>query len=619
MLFAKLKLGTKILLGFSVILVILGVLSLMTVFNIGGIVENASEVIEGNKLTGSMVERKVDHLEWAAQLNAFITNPDINELTVNTDPHQCGFGKWYYSDERKEAEQLVPQITSILAAIEKPHNELHGSAIDIEDSYVDIDPAWSGFFAQKERDHYEWMNTLLGELMNKQDILSVQLDYRLCEFGKFLYSKEAADLAKQDTLLAQYLEDIKEPHKLLHDSAGEIQQILSSDTEDKYDRAFKYYKDYTQPNMDTVKAIIGNIIVRIDELIASYNKAVTIYNTRTSDALEEVKGYLDDIVKTTKQNVMTDEVMLNLANQSQTILIVFSLIAIGVGIFLAVLIARSISKSLEKVIINLSDSSAQVTQASQELSSASQQLAEGSSEQASSLEETSATLNESSSMLQRTSDNTGEATKISESAIKSSQKGQEQMNQMMNSMQKLNDSSAEISKIIKVIDSIAFQTNILSLNAAVEAARAGEAGAGFAVVAEEVRTLAQKSANAANDTKDIIEKNIELSKEGVEVAKMVSEALNEINSQSGKLNQLIEQINEATTEQSQGIEQINQALNQMEQVTQQNAANAEETASSSEELNAQAETLNNIIEELTKLVEGANNASGVKLESKHFN
>ncbi len=604
------KLGTKILLGFSVILIILGVLSLMTVFNIGGIVENASEVIDGNKLSGSMVERKVDHMEWAAQLNSFITNPEITELTINTDPHKCGFGTWYYSKEREEAEKLVPQISSILNAIEQPHNELHESAVAIEEKYVDIDPAWSGFFAQKERDHYEWMSTLLEELMNHQDTLSIQLDYRQCEFGKFLYSSEANELAKTDDLLAQYFEEVKEPHKLLHDSAASIQTIISGDAQDKYDQAFDYYQQYTQPNMVAVKGIIGKIITRIDELIASYNEAVNIYNTRTSEALEKVKGYLDDIVDTTKQNVMTDEVMLNLANQSQTILIVFSLIAIGIGIFLAIVIARGISKSLENIINNLSDSSAQVTQASQELSSASQQLAEGSSEQASSLEETSATLNESSSMLQRTSENTGEATKISDSATKSSEKGQEQMERMMSSMEKLSESSAEISKIISVIDSIAFQTNILSLNAAVEAARAGEAGAGFAVVAEEVRSLAQKSAKAANDTKDIIEKNITLSKEGVEVARSVSEALNEINTQAGKLNRLVEQINGASTEQSQGIEQINQALNQMEQVTQQNAANAQETASSSEELNAQAETLNNIIDELTKMVKGASSNLG---------
>ncbi len=449
------------------------------------------------------------------------------------------------------------------------------------------------------------MNTLLSELMNKDSRLSVQLDYRQCDFGKFLYSNSAVELANTDATLKQLIDDIKEPHKLLHNSAGNIQQLISSDDEDKYEKAFEHYKTYTQPNMDAVKALISKIIARLDTLVASYNEALNIYNTQTGVALDEVKGYLDDIVETTKMNVMTDEIMLELANQTQMLLIVFSIIAVAIGILFAIMIARSISKSLERIIGNLSESSSQVTQASGELSSASQQLAEGSSEQAASLEETSATLNQSTSMLVRTSENTAQATKISAMATTASNKGQEQMKQMMDSMQKLSDSSAEISKIIKVIDSIAFQTNILSLNAAVEAARAGEAGAGFAVVAEEVRSLAQKSANAANDTKVIIEKNILLSEEGVEVAKVVGEALNEINNDSKKLNQLIEQINGATQEQTQGIEQINVALNQMEQVTQQNAANAEQTASSSEELNAQAETLNTIILELTRLVEGA--------------
>jgi len=253
----------------------------------------------------------------------------------------------------------------------------------------------------------------------------------------------------------------------------------------------------------------------------------------------------------------------------------------------------------------LTESSSQVTQASNELSGASQQLAEGSSEQASSLEETAATLNESSSMLQRTSENTTQATQISITATESSEKGQKEMTAMMDSMQKLNDSSKEISKIIKVIDDIAFQTNILSLNAAVEAARAGEAGAGFAVVAEEVRNLAQRSAKAANDTKNIIEKNIELSKNGMKVAGRVGESLSEINRESINLNTLIEEINVATKEQALGIDQINQALSQMEQVTQQNAANAEETASSSEELNAQAENLNGLVSELSRMVGGS--------------
>ncbi len=148
--FPNMKLGTKILLGFLIILVILAAISLLAIVNIGGIVENASQVIEGNKLTASIVEKKIDHLEWAIKLNEFITDPEVNELVVNTDPRKCGFGQWYYSSDREEAQTLVPQITSTLKAIEASHNALHASALEIADKYVDVDPSWSGFFPKKK-------------------------------------------------------------------------------------------------------------------------------------------------------------------------------------------------------------------------------------------------------------------------------------------------------------------------------------------------------------------------------------------------------------------------------------------------------------------------------------
>jgi len=303
--FRNLTLGAKILMGFVVILVILGVLSIFTIFNITQIVANANEVISGNKITGTIIEKKVDHQEWAAALNEFIMNSDVDTLTINTDPQKCGFGKWYYSSERTDAEEVVPQISSILKLIEEPHDVLHQSARKIAEKYVDIDPAWSGFFAQKEKDHYAWMNTLLLELMEKQNVLSVQMNYRECEFGKFLYGSEIKELEEVDTQLASYFEEIKQPHKLIHDSAQEIQNILSSGTEDRHERAFAYFRENTVPKMEEVKVLINDIIERIDTLIASYNEAKLIYNTETAEALNTVKGYFDQIVDTTKQNVMT--------------------------------------------------------------------------------------------------------------------------------------------------------------------------------------------------------------------------------------------------------------------------------------------------------------------------
>jgi len=183
-------------------------------------------------------------------------------------------------------------------------------------------------------------------------------------------------------------------------------------------------------------------------------------------------------------------------------------------------------------------------------------------------------------------------------------KSNNEMQAMMLAMADLQKSSAEISKIIKVIDEIAFQTNILSLNAAVEAARAGDAGKGFAVVAEEVRSLAQRSANAAKDTTVIIESNISVSEHGAQIAKTVQESIAEIDFQSKKVSELLDEISVATDEQAQGVNQINKAISQMEIVLASNAQTAEESSAASKALYAQTLTMNEIIANLEALVKG---------------
>ena len=290
--------------------------------------------------------------------------------------------------------------------------------------------------------------------------------------------------------------------------------------------------------------------------------------------------------------------------------VIFCVASLIILTLVILMVTNGIVNPLNKIMNNLKSGADQVTAASEQLSSSSQQLAEGSAEQASAIEETSSTLQESATMLQQNNENINHASQLSEQTEKSSQKGSFEMDEMMNSIQEIKKSSDQISKIVKVIDDIAFQTNILALNAAVEAARAGEAGMGFAVVAEEVRNLAQRSAEAAKDTTDIIESNIQLSEKGVAVAERVREALAEITGQAQKLNQLMAEIAAASQEQSQGVQQVNRAMLQMETVTQQNAANAEESASAAEELSSQAASMNQIVNELTKLVNGSEAKSG---------
>jgi len=276
------------------------------------------------------------------------------------------------------------------------------------------------------------------------------------------------------------------------------------------------------------------------------------------------------------------------------------LILSQIGVFLFT--RRNIIRPLGRVMSRLQSSSKQVSTASDQLSSSSQKLAEGSSEQASSLEETSSSLEEMSSQTKQNADNSAQADSAVKEAASQVESGAEAVQRMSRAMEEIKSNTSETSRIIKTIDDIAFQTNLLALNAAVEAARAGEAGKGFAVVAEEVRNLAQRSADAAKDTSELIEKSQSSAENGAQVAEEVSSNLEHIKQSTDRVNTLIGEISAASGEQSQGIEQVNNAVSEMDKVVQQNASDAEESSSAAEELNSQARDLDSMVQELVALV-----------------
>jgi methyl-accepting chemotaxis protein len=214
-------------------------------------------------------------------------------------------------------------------------------------------------------------------------------------------------------------------------------------------------------------------------------------------------------------------------------------------------------------------------------------LAQGASEQTATIEETSSASVEINSMARRTTENSRTSAEMVIHSQQSFEAANQSLTEMVGAMDAINASSQKISKIIKVIDEIAFQTNILALNAAVEAARAGDAGMGFAVVADEVRNLAQRCAQAAKDTADLIEESIQRSDGGRIKVDQVAMAIRVVTEESAKIKVLVDEINLGSVEQSGGIDQISRAIAQIEQVTQSSAANAEQSASAAEQLNAQ--------------------------------
>lgn len=244
---------------------------------------------------------------------------------------------------------------------------------------------------------------------------------------------------------------------------------------------------------------------------------------------------------------------------------------------------------------NINDAAHQVTTSSSQVASASEALAQGSTEQASAIEQITASI---SDIAEKTKQNASEANTASElvaQAIEEVKHGNEQMQGMMTAMQDINKSSESISKIIKVIDDIAFQTNILALNAAVEAARAGDAGKGFAVVAEEVRNLAAKSASAASETAEMIEDSIHKVEAGSNIADETAKALEMITEAVKESDEIIRNIAEASNYQATAIAQINQAVEQVSQVVQTNSATSEECAAASVELSNQASRMRDLL------------------------
>jgi methyl-accepting chemotaxis protein len=609
----RMTIGKKMALGFGIVLIFSVVLASLSYRGVGGIVQNAAEVIKGNELEGILAQKEVDHLNWAAKVNAFLTDLQATKLGVEVDDHKCGFGKWLYGEQRQKAEKLLPSLAPLLKEIEAPHHALHRSAIEINKVAKKEHPGLLLTLYQRLNDHINWVSHVSGALAVRAAggggadfTLGVQTDPNKCAFGHFLNDPQTAKLCAAFPELKAALDASRAPHQKLHQSAIKIEKKVKAGA---MQEAMAIYQGEMQEALKEVKTHLSQAIQAERQYRQAAAQANTIYNSQTVPSLEKVQALLHRIRKTAKQQIMTDAGMLSAAMDTKRNVTVVGLLAVISGVLLSFFIGRGIIRVMKGTSAQMGEAAEQAAAASIQVSSSSQSLAQGASQQAASLEETTASLQQMSSMTRSNAENAQQADMLMGEAARVVDLANSSMGDLTKSMKEVSAASEETAKIIKTIDEIAFQTNLLALNAAVEAARAGEAGAGFAVVAEEVRNLAMRAADAAKNTANLIEGTVAKVKEGSAVVAKTAEAFTQMAESTVKVKELVAEIAAASNEQAQGVDQINKAVEEMNTVTQQVAANAEESASASEELNAQSEQMKGVVGELVALVGGHGNGS----------
>jgi methyl-accepting chemotaxis protein len=400
--------------------------------------------------------------------------------------------------------------------------------------------------------------------------------------------------AKTPADKASFAAEIQRHEREFRDGLKRYEQRITTERDRKLFQAIP-------PEFDTYMKYTGMVLGLSDEM--QREEADALYAGEARPAILKLVSAIDTEVEFNKNNGDTNAAAATNAAQSAqfwTWVLLFATVLVGGGT--SVLMILGVNRTLRRAVRELSDGAGEITAAAAQVASSSQCLAQGASQQAASLEETSASGEQITSMTRKTAESTRTAAELVQVVGERVTEGNRVLDEMVASMREISGSSEKISRINKVIEEIAFQTNILALNAAVEAARAGEAGMGFAVVADEVRNLAQRASGAAKETAALIDDSISKAAEGSAKVGRVADIIRGITESAGSVKTIVDEVRAGSQEQARGIEQISRAIQEMDRVTQSTASSAEESASAAEELSAEADALQGVATRLQELV-----------------
>jgi methyl-accepting chemotaxis protein len=588
------KFQTKIFCGFGGVIVILLIIAGYGYFSLHRIHDLAEQTEQFNRDNAFLLAKEIDHLLWMSRVNDLFLRDGVEKLAVETDDHNCNFGKWLYGEEAKVMGDKDAEHAALIDSIREPHRLLHESAVEIGAKYVSFDNSLDGLLAERWIDHLRWNNELSNALLTGSKF-GGGLDPDQCAFGKWFHAYQPSD-----PNFAALLQKWENPHKRLHESA---RKIVAAMEQGDLEGARGVYQEQTVPALADLAGDYQQTMAWIDQQVAGQREARRIYADKATVAMQEVEKILGVLRQHATNDAQSATGMLN--RQIDDVIGITSSLSLA-GIFFscifAVMVCYGVGRSLRAISSRMGRGAGEVRQAAQQIASFSQSMAEGATEQAASLAETSAAMEQMGSMSNRNAENATQAHALMEHAKEVAGQARHSMDELTGAMGDISGASRETSKIVKTIDEIAFQTNLLALNAAVEAARAGEAGAGFAVVAAEVRNLAMRAAEAAKNTAVLIENTVKKIGDGSHLAGKTGEEFIQVVDSIAKVGSLLAEIMAASNEQAKGVEEISAAVAEMDSVVNQNAASSEQSAAASEELSRQSQSLYDLVEELRRLV-----------------
>ena len=342
--FDNLKISKKMFLLSGIILGLLLIVLIVGMYGMDKSVKSGRRVTESEALISKLSQLEIDHLNWAGQVAVFLSDDNVNNLSVQVDHKLCGFGKWYYGEGRRQAELMIPEIAADLRALEEPHKLLHDTAKKIKAAYRPADLELPEFLIEKEVDHLSWAFKVQMAILAKQQGVDVQFDHKQCSLGKYIYSNEGQVKLRLKILSWQKFSTIWKSHtKCLHQHGARINELLQSG---RFDAATTYFSQQAVPTLLQVRNLVGAAVEVAKEAVKGKQAAENIYLTESREHLQVVQKRLTSIRKKAEAYA-AEEASANVRTvkiQNSTV-VGIGILALLLGIGIAVIISRSLVRT----------------------------------------------------------------------------------------------------------------------------------------------------------------------------------------------------------------------------------------------------------------------------------